>query len=81
MFFVLGLTEREIAANALIYILAGYENNSATMSYVAYCLALNPDVQERLLDEIDTKLNGKVRCRNISRVIRVNDSNRKESSM
>ena len=51
-----GLTKKEIAANSVGYLLAGFENISATMSFVVYCLATNPEVQERLQAEIDDKI-------------------------
>ena len=48
MIFNIGLTKKEIAANSLLYLVAGFENNSATLSLVIHCLATNPEVQERL---------------------------------
>ncbi|XP_074653665.1 cytochrome P450 3A24-like [Tubulanus polymorphus] len=47
-----GLLSDEILAQSFIFIVAGYENISNYMTYVAYCLALNPDVQDRLIDDI-----------------------------
>ncbi|XP_074652557.1 cytochrome P450 3A29-like isoform X2 [Tubulanus polymorphus] len=48
----IGLLRDEILAQSFIFIVAGYENISNYMTYVAYCLALNPDVQDRLIDDI-----------------------------
>lgn len=33
--------------------MAGYETTAATMAFASYSLALNPDVQEKLIQEID----------------------------
>ena len=37
----------------VIFLLAGYETTSTTLGFISYELALNPDVQKKLLDEID----------------------------
>ncbi|KAM9598920.1 cytochrome P450 3A24-like [Morphnus guianensis] len=50
------LTDAEILSQAFIFILAGYEPTSSTLSFLAYELATHPDVQQKLLEEIDTVL-------------------------
>ncbi|NXD61750.1 CP3A9 protein, partial [Eolophus roseicapillus] len=50
------LTETEILSQALIFIFAGYEPTSNMLGFLAYELAMHPDVQQKLLDEIDTVL-------------------------
>ncbi|XP_074641381.1 cytochrome P450 3A41-like [Tubulanus polymorphus] len=47
-----GLLLEEILVQAFLFIF-GFENISNTMTYVAYCLAVHPDVQEKLIKEID----------------------------
>ncbi|NXO70163.1 CP3A9 protein, partial [Phainopepla nitens] len=53
------LTDIEVLAQAFIFIFAGYEPTSNSLGYLAYELALHPDVQEKLLQEIDTILPSK----------------------
>ncbi|KDQ65293.1 putative cytochrome P450 6a13 [Zootermopsis nevadensis] len=50
------MTMDEIAAQVFVFFIAGFETSSATMSYCLYELALNPDVQQRVRDEVDTVL-------------------------
>ncbi|KAM4631584.1 cytochrome P450 3A24-like [Discoglossus pictus] len=53
------LSDTEVMAQALIFILAGYETTSTTLMFVAYNLAVHPDVQSKLQEEIDTLLPNK----------------------
>nr|AFM90421.1 cytochrome P450, family 3, subfamily A, polypeptide 4 [Callorhinchus milii] len=46
-------TDAEISAQALIFIFAGYETTSNTLSHVSYYLATSPDVQTKLQQEVD----------------------------
>ena len=48
------MTDREVYANAVGFLIAGNETTSMTLSYTSYLLALNPDIQEKLQSEIDT---------------------------
>ncbi|NXI90791.1 CP3AL protein, partial [Psophia crepitans] len=53
------LTDIEVLSQAFIFIFAGYEPTSNTLCYLAYELATHPDVQQKLLEEIDTVLPNK----------------------
>ncbi|XP_053132297.1 cytochrome P450 3A24-like [Hemicordylus capensis] len=50
------LTDKEIFTQAIFFIFAGYETSSTSLSFMSYCLATHPDVQQRLQDEIDEVL-------------------------
>ena len=50
------MTMDELAAQVFIFFLAGFETSSTTMSFCLYELALNPDIQRRVQDEIDNVL-------------------------
>ncbi|XP_021957659.1 cytochrome P450 9e2 [Folsomia candida] len=45
-----------IAANAVLFILGGYDTTQSVLLFCAYALALNPDVQDKLRAEVDTVL-------------------------
>jgi len=48
------LSDSEMLAQSVIFLIAGYETRSNTLGFVAYFLATNPDVQEKLQKEIDS---------------------------
>lgn len=57
------MTDSVIAAQAFVFFLAGYETSSTTLSFCLYELAMNPDIQLKALEEINTviaKHGGKV---------------------
>ncbi|XP_072397509.1 cytochrome P450 9e2-like [Diabrotica undecimpunctata] len=57
------LSNIDIAAQAMLYYLAGFDSVSTTMCFMGYELALNPDIQKRLRAEVEEtlkKCNGKV---------------------
>jgi hypothetical protein len=49
-------TDTLLASQAFIFFLAGFETSSTTLSFCLHELALNPEVQERLREEIDSTL-------------------------
>lgn len=63
------LSEDEVLAQSYTFILAGYETTSNTLSYVTYCLALNPEVQEKLIKEIDDAVGDNVGTKSEGKVI------------
>lgn len=46
----------ELAAQAIVFFGAGIETTSSTLSFVMHELAVNPDIQQRVHDEIDAVL-------------------------
>ncbi|KAJ8926643.1 hypothetical protein NQ314_020977 [Rhamnusium bicolor] len=50
------LTDLDITAQALIFFFAGFETVSTNMSFAAYELAANPDIQDKLRKEINATL-------------------------
>ena len=52
------LTDDEIMAQAMTFLLAGYDTTSNALSYTTYLLALNPSIQEKLYQEVKEKFKG-----------------------
>jgi len=48
------LTDAEILAQAVLFLSAGYETTQSALTFVCYNLALNPDIQQKLINEIDS---------------------------
>lgn len=46
------LTDEEVVGQCIIFIVAGYETSSNTLSFTLYHLAVNPDIQDKLREEI-----------------------------
>lgn len=60
---ILQLSDDDITAQALIFFLAGFDATSITMSFLMMELALNPEIQKRLHQEVDKTMaacNGKL---------------------
>ncbi|XP_054759699.2 cytochrome P450 3A24-like [Lytechinus pictus] len=47
------LTLEELFAQGTLFFAAGYETTNIALTYVTYCLAMNPDVQDQLVREIE----------------------------
>ena len=47
------LSDDEVIAQSVVFLLAGFETTGTTLSSAAFFLATKPDVQERLIREID----------------------------
>ena len=58
MIICIGLNTKEITENAVTFFIAGYDTTANTLAFACYCLATNEDVQEKLVEEIDTVLQG-----------------------
>ncbi|XP_064612401.1 cytochrome P450 3A9-like [Liolophura sinensis] len=52
------LTDTEVVAQAFVFLLAGFDTTAAALSFFAYNLAVNPECQEKLIQEIDDSLQG-----------------------
>ena len=46
------LTDDEIIAQSFVFLVAGYESSSTTLSFTCYHLAVYPEVQKRLYEEV-----------------------------
>lgn len=51
-----GLTDTDILINSIIFMTAGFDTTATTLGWLTYDLALNPDVQDKLIDEIDAEI-------------------------
>ncbi|XP_045212707.2 cytochrome P450 3A13-like [Mercenaria mercenaria] len=51
-----GMTDDEIAANAIMFLFAGYDTTSTALTFTSYFLALHQEWQEKIVQEIDQKL-------------------------
>ena len=47
------LSDTEVLAQSIIFLAAGYETSSGTLSLTCYHIATHPDVQDKLQQEID----------------------------
>lgn len=47
------LKDEEVVVQSMLFLLAGYETSSITLSMLCYHLATNPEIQTRLQQEID----------------------------
>ena len=49
---VVALNDKEILAQALVFLIGGYESTSVLLSFFFYVMATEPVVQERVYEEI-----------------------------
>lgn len=50
------ITDMDITAQAIVFFFAGFESVSGLMCFLAYELAINPDIQNRLRQEVTSTL-------------------------
>ncbi|KAL1768869.1 cytochrome P450 3A9 [Sigmodon hispidus] len=55
----IALSDMEIIAQSVLFIIAGYDTTSSTLAFALYLLATHPDVQKKLQEEIDAALPNK----------------------
>ena len=60
-FISLALTKDEIKAQAFLFFAAGYDTTANALCWLIYNLAWNPDIQEKVYDEIKSVI-----CENVS---------------
>jgi cytochrome P450 len=49
---IIDITEDDIIANAIIFFLAGYETTASMLSFLFYSLAIHPECQQKLYEEV-----------------------------
>ena len=47
-----GLTTDEVLAQAFMFFFGGYDTTASVISFLLYLLAVNPEIQEKLYQEI-----------------------------
>ncbi|XP_064613115.1 cytochrome P450 3A8-like [Liolophura sinensis] len=52
------LTDKEVIAQSLVFLLAGFESTATAVSHLLYSLAIYPECQDKLVEEIDEALKG-----------------------
>ena len=50
------MSDEEVSAQSVIFMVAGFETTGSTLSYMAHVLATHPEIQEKLLEELDKAL-------------------------
>ena len=48
------LSDAEIIAQSFVFLAAGYETTSTTLSFMSHHLAVDPEIQEKVQQEIDS---------------------------
>merc|ERR1719153_1284324 len=47
------VSEDEVVATALVLLIAGYDTTGMTLTYLAYAMSKNPEIQQKLQEEVD----------------------------
>jgi cytochrome P450 len=53
---ILALNDKEIVAQALVFLIAGYKKASVLMSFFFYVMATEPVIQEKVYEEIQQEI-------------------------
>ena len=51
--FLSEMSEDELVAQCILFFLVGYGTTAATLTFMAYSLAVNPECQQKLIAEVD----------------------------
>ena len=46
-------SNNDLITHCITFLIAGYETTSSCLAYTSYLLTINPDVQEKLCQELD----------------------------
>lgn len=55
-FLISVLNELVITAQCVLFYIAGYDTTATTLSFLSYCLALHPGIQQKCMEEIEEVL-------------------------
>ena len=53
---LVGLNDKEILGQALVFLIAGFETTSVLMSFFFYVMATEPAIQEKVYEEIQREI-------------------------
>ena len=65
------MTKDEVIAQSIMFFLAGYDTTATSIAFLTYNLALNPEIQEELYEEIVNFAADKVLCHHIIHATKV----------
>jgi len=54
------LSKKQLETNTFLFFIAGHETTASALNWAFYLLAKHPDIQERVRDEVDKVLGGKI---------------------
>lgn len=52
------LSENEVIANSIIFLVGGFDTTTSTISHILYELAINPEIQDKLYTQLSTAIGG-----------------------
>jgi len=60
------MTDDEIAAQLLLFIVAGYHTTATTLTFCLHALATHPDIQKKCVDELEQTVGRRANLRRAS---------------